>query len=406
MSPENPEHLELHPLTEWPETAELDPEECRRLFDSASAFTIGIEEELMLIAPDSSALAAVSPELLRRAAGDPRFAKELRMAQVEIITPVCASAAQAQYELAQGRLDLQALASGSCRLASAGTHPISTDWGEITDEERYRTIADEFTWAAWRSLVCGLHVHVAVPGADRALAVYNSLRGYLPEIGALAANSPFFEGRDTGVCSVRPKLFQAMPRSGCPPAFSSWEALAQFVSWGRRGGLFPDASHFWWDLRLHPVHGTLELRVADAQTRAADAGAIAAFFQSLVVTLAERYDAGERLMVADSFRISENAWRGLRYGVRGWLVDLESGEPEPTRDRLARLFEEVAPAAARLDCTAELLHGQTLLAGNGAERQRYVAERVGLEGLVEWLVEETAQSALEAVSRGSAESSS
>jgi carboxylate-amine ligase len=174
-----------------------------------------------------------------------------------------------------------------------------------------------------------------------------------------------------------------------PPAFESWEDLVDFVDWGRAGGLFPDASHFWWDLRPHLDHGTLELRAADAQTRVEDASAIAAVFQALVLTLAERYAEGDALPVHDTHRITENSWRAYRYGVQGWLVNLDTGEPQPTRDRLERLFGELEPAARRLNGESQLEHARTLLAGNGADRQRYVQARDGMRGLVEWLVHET-----------------
>jgi carboxylate-amine ligase len=125
-----------------------------------------------------------------------------------------------------------------------------------------------------------LHVHVAVPGADRALAVYNALRSYLPMLWALGANSPFVGGKDSGLCSIRPKLNEAFPRAGVPPRFATWEELLSFEAWGRSGGLFPDHTHFWWDLRPHLEHGTLELRATDAQTRVEDAAAIAALYQA------------------------------------------------------------------------------------------------------------------------------
>ena len=281
------------------------------------------------------------------------------------------------------------LAGQEGALLCAGTHPTTRAWGDISEDSRYRAIADEYTWAANRSLVCGLHVHVAVGGAERSLAVYNALRSRLPELGALAANSPFFEGNDTGLCSMRPYLNKAFPRAGVPPAFASWEEFAEFTAWGRRGGLFPDPSHFWWDMRLHPGHGTIELRVADAQTDVADATAVVALVQCLVASLSRHWDAGERLPVHDAYRINENAWRGLRYGVRGTLVDLDTAEVEPTRARLARLVDELEPIAAELGCADELNGARTLIGGNGADRQRYVVAHEGIGALPRWLVEQT-----------------
>jgi carboxylate-amine ligase len=180
-----------------------------------------------------------------------------------------------------------------------------------------------------------------------------------------------------------------LPRSGVPPSFADWDDFARYVAWGWRGGLFPDATHLWWDLRPHPGHGTLELRVADAQTYLVDTAAIAAVAQSLAAHLAELWDTGEPLAVHPTHRIRENAWRALRYGVRGFLVDLDTGTAMPTRERLLGLIQRLRASARRLGCDDELLDASALVAGNGADRQRYVAEREGLSGLVRWLADET-----------------
>jgi carboxylate-amine ligase len=381
--------LDVHASPEWEATPPLTASSLRKVFDAAPELTVGVEEELMLVDPEERDLAPVVESVIVEIGGDDRYHRELRSSQLEIVTRVCGTAADACRELAAARRDLVALLSGRVRLLCAGTHPASRAWGDINPASRYRAIADEYTWAANRSLVCGLHVHVAVGGADRSLAVYNALRSRLPELGALAANSPFFEGSDTGLCSMRPYLNKAFPRAGVPPAFESWESFAAFAAWGRRGGLFPDPSHFWWDLRLHPIHGTIELRVADAQTLVADATAITAVVQCLVASLARRWDAGERLDVHDAYRINENAWRGLRYGVRGTLVDLDSGDVEPTRERLTRLLDELEPIATELGCADELTGARTLVGGNGADRQRYVFGHEGMPALTHWLVEQT-----------------
>jgi carboxylate-amine ligase len=304
------------------------------------------------------------------------------------------TASDACRELLAARRHLIERLAGRYRLLACGTHPFSTRHGEITEAGRYRAIADEYTWATTRSLVCGLHVHVAVPDADRALAVYNALRSYLPELAALSANSAYVDGADTGMASVRPQLNDAYPRSGIPPSFTTWEELVDYVEWGRSGGLFPDSSHFWWEMRPHPVHGTIEIRVADTQTRVEDATSIVAIVQALVAMLTARLDAGERLPTHKTFRIAENAWRAHRYGVRGWLVDLDSGRRIPTRVRLAQLLNELTPFAADFDAEEQLESARTLLAGNGSDRQRYIHSREGLLGLTRWLVESTEGSAL------------
>src|SRR5581483_4908140 len=192
------------------------------------------------------------------------------------------------------------------------THPFSARWDDVARGDRYAAIAHEYAWAVKGSVPAGLHVHVAVAGADRALALYNALRGYLPDLQALAANSPFLEGRDTGLAAVRPLVNATFLRSGVPPGFASWGELEDYVRWGARGGLFPDASHLWWDQRPHLRHGTLELRATDVQTRVDDAAAVAAVFQALAAWLLDRIDAGEPLAAPQPYRIAENARRAIR----------------------------------------------------------------------------------------------
>jgi glutamate---cysteine ligase / carboxylate-amine ligase len=375
----------------WPAGEPLTVARCRTVFDEVPPFTLGLEEELMLVDPSSLALAPVNAEVVARFGDEVACRQELRATQLELVTPVCATASEAAAALERSRARLVRELAGDVRLLAAGTHPTSTDWGAVSAGERYEMLADEYEWATRRSVMCGLHVHVAVGGADRTLAVHDTLRSYLPEIGALAANSPFAEGRDTGLCSIRAKLNEAFPRSGVPPAFGTWESYVALLDWGRSGGLFPDPSHLWWDLRLHPTYGTIEVRVADAQTRAEDNAAIAAVVQALVTWLARRHDEGEKLPVDDYFRIRENAWRSLRHGVRGWLVNLATGEQEPTQERIARLLDELEPVARDLGSLAELAAARTLLAGNGADRQRARAAGDGFAALLPWLVDETEQ---------------
>jgi carboxylate-amine ligase len=361
--------------------------------------TVGIEEEVMLLDPETFDLAPAVDLVLDNVPDDPRFTRELREAEVEILTPVAGNAHAVGLHLARARIDLQAPLDGRIALAVAGTHPFSTDWGAVVPGTRYALIADEHAFAANGNIPCGLHVHVGVDGDERALAVFNAARSYLPEIAALAANSPFAAGVDSGLASARRPLSAAFHRSGVPPSFPSWQSFDELVAWGRTGGLFPDATHFWWDLRPHPRYGTLELRVADAQTRVEDATAITAVFQSLVGWLLERHDAGEALATHPTERIRENIWRAMRYGVRGWMVDLDTGEPTPARARISALLDDVEPNADRLGNGSALLAARALVADNGAERQRYVAAETGLTGLARWLAAETRASAVDYLGR-------
>jgi glutamate---cysteine ligase / carboxylate-amine ligase len=189
-----------------------------------------------------------------------------------------------------------------------------------------------------RQLVGAFQVHVAVGGAERTLAVYNGLRSLLPELAALAAAAPFYEGHDTGLASARPLVATLLPRQGVPPAISSWAAFAAELDWGARAGALPNPGRWWYELRPHLVHGTLELRVPDAQPSLAHCRAVADACLSAVRGLADRFDAGEPLPADPSWRIEENRWAALRDGVEGELADLVTGERRPTRERLRELF--------------------------------------------------------------------
>jgi carboxylate-amine ligase len=226
--------------------------------------------------------------------------------------------------------------------------------------------------------VFGLQVHVAIRGADRALAVYNGMRSYLPELLALSANSPFYAGEDTGLAAVRPKLCELLPRQGVPPALESWDAYAEALRWGARAGGVPDPGVWWWELRPHPGFGTIEVRVPDAQVTVADSAGVIAVVHALATRLAERHEAGEPEPAAPTWRIEENRWQALRHGLDGTLADLDTGEPVPTRDRLHSLLDTLGPAAEPARALAE---------SNGAQRQREVHRHGGMRGLAEWLVE-------------------
>jgi carboxylate-amine ligase len=201
------------------------------------------------------------------------------------------------------------------------------------------------------------------------------MRTWLPELLAVSANSPFWHGRDTGLASTRSKIFDTMPRSGLPPAFASFEEFELLVDRGVRTGSFEDYTYIWWDLRPHPRLGTIEIRVCDAQTRIDTVGAIVALVQSLVATLAERYEREGALEIQPVTLIAENKWRAARHGLEAQLVDLSRDEERSAREALAELVELAEPAAARLGCADELALVEPLLArGDGASEQRAAYE--------------------------------
>jgi carboxylate-amine ligase len=363
----------------------LDADRVRAIFDAPAPLTVGIEEELMLLDPETLDLAPRAPELLERAEGDGRFKLEMPAAQIEIMSPALRSAGDAAEFLLTARRDIAAAATGLVRLAGSGVHPFAGEEGAINVGERYRRTVAEYGPIARRQLVFGLQVHVAVRPADRALAVYNGMRSFLPELLALAANAPFYRGLDTGLASVRPKLCELLPRQGVPPPLESWDEYAAALSWGARAGGVPEPAVWWWELRPHPAFGTLEVRVPDAQVTTADAAAIVAVVHALAAWLAERHDAGDPEPAAPTWRIEENRWQALRHGLDGSLADLRSGRPTPVRERLHALFEMLEPHARKLGGAEQLGWARALADRNGAIRQREAHERDGIRALADWL---------------------
>jgi carboxylate-amine ligase len=319
----------------------------------------------MLLDASTLDLAPRAHDVIEALGGDERFKLEMPAAQLEIVTAPHATVAAAAAELAASR---RALAAAGYRLAGAGAHPFASGLGPLNPGERYASIGAEYAAVANRQLVFGLHVHVAVPGADRALAVYNALRSHLPDLAAAAANAPFYEGRDSGLASVRTRISGLLPRQGVPPAFESFADYERALDWCG----FDDPRQWWWELRLHPVLGTVEVRVPDTQRTIEETAAIATVVHALVVRLAERHDAGEPLPAAESWRIDQNRWSACRHGLDGEMRDLRTGELVPTRERVAALVAGL---------------GVAMPPGDGAAHQRRVAAERGLRGLVAWLAD-------------------
>jgi glutamate---cysteine ligase / carboxylate-amine ligase len=370
-------------------TAEPTPTaaDLRAAFDAPEPLTLGLEEELMLLDPATLDLLPRAADVVERA-GDARFKLEMPAAQLELSLPPARSVPEAIAGLAAARRDLAAAAAPVGRLAAAGVHPFAAAVGQLNPGERFALTEEEYGDVARRQLVCALQIHVAVGGADRSLAVYNGLRPWLPLVAALAANAPFYEGRDTGMASIRPKIGEQLPRQGIPPAIGSWDALADALAWGAASGAVPEPRRWWWELRPHPAFGTLELRVPDAQVTVEDAAAVAALAHALVGWLAARHDAGEPLETADTWRLEENRWSAARWGMDAELADLATGARVPARERLAALLAELAPVADQLGCGAELATVERLAARNGAVRQRELAAAGGgVRAVAAWLAD-------------------
>jgi carboxylate-amine ligase len=332
---------------------DVDPETLRARFEAPAPMTIGVEEELMLLDPSTLDLAPRAPEVLAALGADGRFTSELPAAQLEIVLPPSATVAEAMSALGGARRTLVSTVGGDVRFAAAGVHPFAAPLGVLNTGERYERIAAQYGDVARAQLVFALQVHVAVRGADRALAVYNALRGELPLVAALAANAPLHAGRDTGLASVRPSISGLLPRQGVPPALSSWEHYAAAL------GRLADPAQWWWEVRPHPRYGTLEVRVPDAQPTLADAGAVVAVVHALAAWLAARYDAGEQLDAPARWVIEEDRWLAARHGATG-----------PLRDRVHGLLDALEPVAERIGCAAELERARALAGDPRAERVR------------------------------------
>jgi carboxylate-amine ligase len=344
--------------------------------------TVGLEEELMLLDPETLDLAPCAPDVLARLDGDGRFKAELPAAQLEIVGRPAATVPEAATGLLGARAELARAVRDIALPAGAGVHPFASGVGAISPGARYDEILEEYGEVVRRQLVFGLHVHVALSDPDRVLAVYNALREELPALAALAGASPFYQGHDTGLASVRPKLGELLPRQGIPPAFADWEAYARALSWGRAPSAFADA-RWWWEARLHPVHGTIEVRVCDTQATVGETAAAAAAIHALVATLAERHEAGDLPEPAETWHIAENRWSACRHGLEGTMADLVTGEVAPTRERLAALLDELAPVARHIGCASELARAD--LDANGAIRQRALGG--GPHEVTAWLAE-------------------
>ena len=348
-------------------------------FAAGSDLSVGLEEEFQLLDPTSLELTQRFEELRAAAPRSLNVRGELIASEIEIATEKCDNFAAAAARLAEQRQALLTLAQRhGVLLGATGTHPFS-NWRDqrIIDTPHYRLVSEKLQYVAWRNNTWSGHLHVGVRGADRAIAVCDAVRTYLPYLLALSANSPFIEGVWTGLHSARYQTFARMfPRCGIPDVFGSWAEHRRFVRQLLMTNCIDDFTEIWWSVRPHHVFGTVELRICDVQTEMWQALAMAALGYSLVATLAWRYDEGRQLPTLPTRYVEENLWRAIRYGLDGKLVDWEREREVAATDAIRELVEMAAPAAERLGCAGYLAHvDRVLREGNGAQRQTraYVA---------------------------------
>ncbi len=361
--------------------------------------TLGVEVELHLVDRETGALASVSEALLadlgRGHEGEHPYAKhELFQSTVEIITGICDTAADARAVLAGTLAEVR---SAGERLGvvpmGAGTHPFAcSEQQEISPRDRYHALVEEMQWAARRLLICGTHFHVGVPSGRHAVAVLNELLRHLPLLQILSASSPFFEGEDTGLASVRPKIFEGLPTAGLPPEIADWEDFEDFMGTLVTSGVIRSVKEVWWDIRPHPELGTVELRMCDASPTLREVTAIAGLAQCLVADAIARFDAGELPPAPRSWTVRENKWLAARHGVNADLIASDTGERVPAEHLLEQLVDRLTPVAQELGATDELADVLDVWAsGPSYLRQRAIVEAGGsLEDVVQHLVGEMA----------------
>ncbi|MFL5920935.1 MAG: carboxylate-amine ligase [Gaiellaceae bacterium] len=349
-------------------------------FGKGDPYTLGAEEEYMLLDGETLDLVQHVEAVLAATEGhelEPRVNPELMQSVLEIATPVCRTPADVERELRKLRAYVTGLASErELRVGSAGTHPFSLfERQRITARDRYRHLVDQLQYVARRELIFGLHIHVAVDDAEKAVQVVNGLLGHLSSLLALSASSPFWRGELTGLDSSRQMVFAAFPRSGPPPRFRDYADYAEVVGQLEKTGCIADYTHIWWDIRLHPRYGTIEIRVCDAVTRVEDAVALAAFCQALVKLYSERHEAGEEIPSFHRILTTENKWLAARYGLEAPVMDLATGRRNrvPVAQLVRRTLREIEPHARELGSDRELEGIREILSrGNGSDRQRRV----------------------------------
>jgi carboxylate-amine ligase len=349
-------------------------------FGKGEPFTLGVEEEYMLLDGETLDLVQHVEAVLAAAEGhelEEQVSPELMQSVLEIATPVCRSPAEVDAELRRLRGYVTGLAAErGMRVGSAGTHPFSLfERQRITARDRYRHLVDQLQYVARRELIFGLHIHVAVDDPERAIMVVNGLLAHLSSLLALSASSPFWRGELTGLESSRQMVFAAFPRSGPPPRFRDYADYAEVVGQLEKTGCIADYTHIWWDIRLHPRFGTVEIRVCDAVTLVEDAVALAAFCQALVKLYSERHVVGAEIPSYHRILTTENKWLAARYGLEAPVMDLATGRRNrvPVAQLVRRTLKEIEPHARELGSDRELEGIREILArGNSSDHQRRV----------------------------------
>jgi carboxylate-amine ligase len=371
----------------------LDLNAARAAFEDSTDFTVGIEEEFALLDPTELGLVQSFEELRDAAASDPVLAEsiagELISSEIEIRSGRSDDFAAALAAQRDRRRRLFSLAAErGVVLGATGTHPWS-DYREqhIIDTEHYRRVEQGLKYVAWRNNAFSMHVHVGIRGAERAVEICDRLRPVLPVLLAISANSPFLDGRDSGLHSARTQIFtKSFPRCGVPDAYGSWDAFTDYVDFLAHTGSIVEYTQVWWSIRPHFTFGTVEVRICDAQSSAAESEALAALIVGCVAQAARDIDDGVPHVDLPRRMIEENVWRAVRHGLDGELLDLLKREPYPAAEAADRLLRWTTPARAELGIDVSFPER------NGAQRQRQMIDAgVGIHDIYAAMVAETCE---------------
>ena len=357
------------------EAQRLSPDEqirfAREGFDAGVDFTVAVEEEFAILDPRTHDLVNRFEELFEAAQGtelEGQVVGELIASEIEVRSGRCENFAEAAATMAERRRQLLELAGRfDVDLCATGTHPWSP-WQEqrIIDTPHYRRNDELLRYVVWRNNSFGLHVHVGIRGADRAIAVTNALRSYLPELLAVSASSPFVEGVYTYLHSARTEIFTRMfPRCGVPDLFDDWQGYEDYVRFLYKTGSITEHTQLWWSVRPHLAFSTVEIRICDGQPELAEAQGLAALLYALTARIARAVDEGEPLPAHPHGLIEENLWRAIRYGLSQDFIDLDRGTVLPTRKRIEDLIAWIGPVADELGVSSYLVVPER----NPAERQ-------------------------------------
>jgi carboxylate-amine ligase len=374
--------------------------------DAGPKFTIGVEEEYLLVDQETRALVVDPPESLMKECEErlgTQVTSELLRSQIEIGTKVCRNVQEARDELVRLRSEVKEVANrhGYAPIA-ASTHPFSL-WHEqkATRKERYDQLTVEMQGAARRLLICGMHVHVGIEDDELRIDMMNQMSYFLPHLLALSCSSPFWEGHDTGLKSYRLTVFDALPRTGVPERFASYAEYERHVRIMIDAGLIEDSTRIWWDLRPSAKFPTLETRIMDVCTRVDDTVALAALLVCIFRMMYRLRTNNQRWRIYPPMLIRENRWRAMRYSFDEGLIDLAKGVVVPFEQLLNELLCLVAEDAEALGCTEEVNSLQHILQrGTSAHRQlkKYELERAAgasdedaLKGVVDTLIKDTAK---------------